>query len=295
MESLKRTIMLLKPSDNRMTVRGKNAGTLRIEATIGGVAVALKTDCLQPGKFVLYLFLKGGTEHFAGTVLDGELFATLDGISLGDIEGAAVVHSEDRNHTFCLTTKGLDWPRVIERFRIAQMQQDAARSQTQAQSAPPEEEGQQSASELPASDGESAEIQESLPTVEAEDFVPADEDTIEKYHVEMTEPTEDESPAACPHVTRQIKINPFPSVFPTSAWVKISYPGPTGWWHYISGTIYKNNEVAAKVLGVPGEYGMAPPIWLEGFGTYMRCVGDDAKGYWLMFQDAETGEVLDRA
>lgn len=104
---------------------------------------------------------------------------------------------------------------------------------------------------------------------------------------------EEESCNACPHAVRENNINPFPSVFPDSEWVKISYPGPTGWWHYISGKIYKNGALAAKVLGVPGEYGIAPPIWLEGFGTYLRCFTGDARGYWLMFQDAETGEVLD--
>jgi len=101
--------------------------------------------------------------------------------------------------------------------------------------------------------------------------------------------------STCPHVTHKTQIEPFPSVFPGSAWVKVSYPGPTGWWHYISGTICSNGNVTAKVLGVPGEYGMAPPIWLEGFGTYLRCSSGDASGYWLMFQDAETGEVLDPA
>lgn len=104
---------------------------------------------------------------------------------------------------------------------------------------------------------------------------------------------EEEGCDACPHAVRENNINPFPSVFPNSEWVKISYPGPTGWWHYISGKIYKGGVLAAKVLGVPGEYGMAPPIWLEGFGTYLRCFTGDARGYWLMFQDAETGEVLD--
>ena len=50
---------------------------------------------------------------------------------------------------------------------------------------------------------------------------------------------------------------------------------------------------SGKAVGVPGEYGMMPPVWLEGFGTYLRCDSPDAHGYWLMFQDAETGEILD--
>lgn len=98
---------------------------------------------------------------------------------------------------------------------------------------------------------------------------------------------------SCPHATRHERINPFPSVFPQSEWVKNSYPGPTGWWHYITGRIYSGSSIVAKAVGVPGEYGMAPPVWLDGFGTYLRCVTQDAHGYWLMFQDAETGEILD--
>ncbi|MGE5495134.1 MAG: hypothetical protein ACM3S4_07550 [Burkholderiales bacterium] len=125
---------------------------------------------------------------------------------------------------------------------------------------------------------------------------PSADESYDETPAEPAEPQEgfeEESCDACPHAVRESNINPFPSVFPDSEWVKISYPGPTGWWHYISGKIYKNGALAAKVLGVPGEYGIAPPIWLEGFGTYLRCFTGDARGYWLMFQDAETGEVLD--
>ncbi len=141
---------------------------------------------------------------------------------------------------------------------------------------------------------------EACETVQADhrqgDALPGPDASFDEAPAEPAGPEkgfEEESCDACPHAVRENNINPFPAVFPNSEWVKISYPGPTGWWHYISGKIYKGGALAAKVLGVPGEYGMAPPIWLEGFGTYLRCFTGDARGYWLMFQDAETGEVLD--
>ena len=148
-----------------------------------------------------------------------------------------------------------------------------------------------------------AEPNDAMPPRMSPSYPASDETDVPELHDEPYTPQQpddmdiddDEINAcdACPQSARQEQISPFPAIFPQSEWIKISYPGPVGWWHYITGRIFNGSKVVAKAVGVPGEYGMAPPVWLDGFGTYLRCVTQDAHGYWLMFQDAETGEILD--
>ncbi|MDD5016815.1 MAG: hypothetical protein PHO15_01795 [Eubacteriales bacterium] len=275
MESIQRSLMLLKPGGGRLAEHGKNGGTLKLQSTKNGLVLTFITDCLKPGDYGLYLFSKDGKEFYAGDIRDGGLNATLYDIALGDIACAAVV---SHVHQFCLKSAGIDWPAVIERFKLSRADSPAPNTQSEKTVHMTTEDGAQTQKYAPV-------ISQNMYTQEIADSGPSIDNNENDDKNDIC--------GACPHVIRQDKINPFPSVFPQSEWVKISYPGPTGWWHYISGRIYKDSTVVAKVLGVPGEYGMAPPIWLEGFGTYMRCVTGDARGYWLMFQDAETGEVLD--
>lgn len=305
MESIQRSLMLLKPGESSMVEHGKKPGTLRLETIPQGVSLSMKTECLKSGEYSVYLFLEDGKERFAGNIADGSLFATLYDVRLENILGAAVVYSKNGSHSFCLKSTGMDWPSAISRFRITHAVkkkpvpgtfQPISQQEKKAESQPPSDIEKITLKDVEEKAAQEAQLEkEALESLNEESHQMYTEDGGEpKQTVDAQENTH-EFCDSCPHVIKQDKINPFPTVFPNSEWVKISYPGPTGWWHYISGTIYKDSTVVAKVLGVPGEYGMAPPIWLEGFGTYMRCVTEDARGYWLMFQDAETGEVLDPA
>ena len=80
------------------------------------------------------------------------------------------------------------------------------------------------------------------------------------------------------------RIDPFPGRW-DSKWYRIEYPNNT--WHYIVGDIYINGHLRVKACGVPGEQAPNAPAWLDGFTTYLPTRGD-VRGYWLMFQDAET-------
>jgi hypothetical protein len=327
MESLKRSVMLLRPFGIRSGT-GKIGGTLKLQSSPDGISLTLKTDCLNEGDYYLYLFLTNGKELYAGDVTGGILNASPSGILLENISGAAVVHRNKKNYDFVLRSTGPDWPLLIERFRMKRTPRPAASAidtfpQTEALNEVyhvPEPDSNvhvsqdsETEKEIPAGNinnminevytqQDAGERYSGYEDREAEERLPGfeEQETEERLPGFEEQKTEERSPGfeeagcdACPHALRETKVNPFPAVFPNSEWVKISYPGPAGWWHYISGKIYKGGIVAAKALGVPGEYGMAPPIWLEGFGTYLRCVTGDARGYWLMFQDAETGEVLD--
>lgn len=296
MESLKRSLMLLRPYGIR-TETGKIGGTLKLQASAGGISLSLKTDCLSQADYFLYLFLASGKELYAGDVTDGVLNTLLTGVPLENISGAAVVQRNRANFDFVLRSTGPDWQTLISRFRAAHNPQPAV--WPAAEAAPRVQAANQTIRREPE-----AVAYEHIPEInKTENEVSIDnieniknmvQEGFEEQETMSISPGVEETECdGCPHALRETKVNPFPTVFPNSEWVKISYPGPAGWWHYISGKIYKGGIVTAKALGVPGEYGMAPPIWLEGFGTYMRCVTGDARGYWLMFQDAETGEVLD--
>jgi|GEM_PF-1234249 len=284
MESIKRSVMVLK-SDSAGHMDQKNQAVLKLQSTLKGLAVDLSAPSLSIQNLGLYLFDKDGRDHFAGEISEARLQTTLSAISLPSVAGAAVI---DRDKlTFCLKSTGPDWTDIAARFKFAHTAplpaQKAAEQATQDATPPTPKTTEHTAQDA-------APPPEDPPATDVQETAEVNENTGEQDQ----EPSDDTGVCdTCPHVIRQDKINPFPSSFPNSEWVKISYPGPTGWWHYISGKVRSGDTVIAKVLGVPGEYGMAPPIWLEGFGTYMRCVTPDAGGYWLMFQDAETGEVLD--
>ncbi len=80
-------------------------------------------------------------------------------------------------------------------------------------------------------------------------------------------------------------------VFPYSKWVKIYYAEEK---FYTVGVIYSDGEIKYVCYGVPGEYSPTPPKELEGFCSFIplsvfELMGD---GFWMMFQDAITGECV---
>jgi hypothetical protein len=273
MESIHRSFLLLRPGD-APGISPKSRAMLKLRDTPAGLSIHLTASGLPGGPYELHLFLADGAPVLAGTLDDdGASQQVLPGIRSGGITGAAIIHRDTLS--FALKSDGLNWPEISARFKLAKMEQLIRRhSAAAAREDPP--------APLPLPD-------ETLPMQNHNGQPPVLPDET-KNALARPEPPDCD---ACPHAIRQERVNPFPSVFPKSDWVKISYPGPTGWWHYITGNIYSGKDAVAKAVGVPGEYGMTPPVWLEGFGTYLRCVTPDAHGYWLMFQDSQTGEVLD--
>jgi hypothetical protein len=212
---------------------------------------------------------------------------------IDNIKGAAVINIEENGvYNFILRSNGPDWPKIIERFRITSPKKDTRIFNSQVSG---------THTDIPATESktEPAEVKkdESICDENVNIKSPENEEDIKAEKPasapEKTEGIEENGCNACPFIENRENINPFPDIFPNSEWVKISYPGPSGLWHYLSGKIFKNGTVAAMAIGVPGEYGITPPVWLEGFNTYLRTPAGGANGYWLMFQDVETGEALD--
>jgi hypothetical protein len=315
MENIKRMVMLLKPVGSAAVPVG-GGGTLKLQSFKEGVSVYFRSDGIKEGSYGLYLFLAGGKElkeSYAGEIKGREFYSTLYGVSIDNIKGAAVINADSSGaYNFLLKSTGPDWTKIIERFRIAKQGSHMPPRDNTVTAANTTENAPEAAEAIDSA--ACAHIVDNANTVITGDTIDdsvvydfgsgekniADEEIkveelpyFEQTAEKKEEGFEENGCEECPNIQNQEKTNPFPNIFPNSEWIKISYPGPLGWWHYISGKIFRGSEIAAMVLGVPGEYCIAPPAWLEGFGTYLRSVEGDAKGYWLMFQDAETGEVLD--
>ena len=298
MESIKRSIMLLRPGDGPHAYP-QSRGTLKLQAIPGGLAVLLTVTGIESSGYALHLFLQDGAVIFAGDVTAGGLRRTLPGLRLQSVVGAAVIHSASLS--FCLKSTGMDWKDAMPRFRMLHaprpVQPDPLPERQPLGTAASSDEPEDGPDTVEATvadvsgdipDTPAGNASDAPPIADNEPWMPAAYMPPEEDNGSESDPC-----ASCPYAAQQQRVDPFPTVFPHSDWVKMAYPGPTGWWHYITGRIYSGPKIVAKAVGVPGEYGMMPPVWLEGFGTYLRCDSPDAHGYWLMFQDAETGEILD--
>ncbi len=277
METVHRAVMLLKPSSH-IPGQWDSGATLKLSAVPGGIAVYYQSKTNFGEDSVLTLFRHDSSGFEAGSVAGTVLQAKISGVRPADVAGAALI----RHGEFILKSSGLNWNDIISHYRFKHAQDSAAPIEITAEEpALPQASGPQEPQPLPQeSESDRNDSVSNNEPVESESAKPA------------AQTASQESAETCAGGMRQSHIDPFPGMFPGSEWVKVSYPGPTGWWHYISGRASVNG-CDADVIGVPGDYSMAPPVWLDGFSTYVRCTSGDARGYWLMFQDLQTGRVLD--
>lgn len=75
-----------------------------------------------------------------------------------------------------------------------------------------------------------------------------------------------------------------------SKWVKINYNNDDR--YYVVGIIYNNNDIKYICYGVPGEYNTEPPKELKDYSQWLPVdvTNPYENGYWVMYQDADTGE-----
>ncbi|MCQ2387115.1 MAG: hypothetical protein MJ066_01540 [Clostridia bacterium] len=79
--------------------------------------------------------------------------------------------------------------------------------------------------------------------------------------------------------------------FPFSTWVKINYSSDK---YYVVGVVKENDKEKYICYGVPSNYSENPPIELKGYCSFVPASLFDlkGKGYWMMFQDAVTGDCV---
>lgn len=76
-------------------------------------------------------------------------------------------------------------------------------------------------------------------------------------------------------------------LIPESKWVRVAYSQDE---FYVVGILTDNGKVTHIGYGVKGLRSVFPPKEAEALSEFLPTEGD--QGYWLMFQDAETGEML---
>ncbi len=81
------------------------------------------------------------------------------------------------------------------------------------------------------------------------------------------------------------------ALFPESEFVKINYDKDK---FYVVGVIKKQDKVKYICYGVPSEYSKNPPRELDGYCTFipLSVFNIHGKGYFMMFQDAVSGECV---
>jgi len=81
-------------------------------------------------------------------------------------------------------------------------------------------------------------------------------------------------------------------LIPNSKWVKVDYEEDGD--YYIVGLIYEEAVLKYIAYGFPGIYQKVPPKEIAGYPIWFPLdeKRSDSFGYWLSYQDAETGESL---
>ena len=76
-----------------------------------------------------------------------------------------------------------------------------------------------------------------------------------------------------------------------SRWAKINYTHDK---YYVVGVVKENDKEKYICYGVPAPYSIEPPKELKGYCSFVPLSIFDlkGKGYWMMFQDANTGECV---
>lgn len=91
-------------------------------------------------------------------------------------------------------------------------------------------------------------------------------------------------------------IDPFDEYIANSRWIKVpqygSYYPYSHNNHYIIGLISEGERMKYIVYGIPGPYGPVPPQGMDGFYCWKPGKDMYGFGYWLLFIDASTGEVV---
>ena len=100
-----------------------------------------------------------------------------------------------------------------------------------------------------------------------------------------------------PQIEKLFEKNPIEenlqSIIPNSKWIKVEYEDDGDF--YVFGLIYdESDQVKYVCYGVPAVFETEPPKELSGFPTWLPLNAENKEGfgYWLTYQDAETGEAV---
>ena len=117
---------------------------------------------------------------------------------------------------------------------------------------------------------------------------------------EMTNITLDDNETFFESISDQIEnlFNSYPAensleeLIPNSKWVKIDYENNGNF--YVLGLIYEDITLKYVCYGVPGNYSEIAPNGLDSYSQWLPTdlTNPTQNGYWVMYQDAITGESV---
>ena len=86
--------------------------------------------------------------------------------------------------------------------------------------------------------------------------------------------------------------NNLEKIIDNSKWVKINHEEENKF--YVVGIIYIDDDIKYVCYGVPGSYYNEPPRELLGYSQWLPTdtLNPYENGYWVMYQDADTGENI---
>lgn len=99
-----------------------------------------------------------------------------------------------------------------------------------------------------------------------------------------------------PQIDKLFENNPIEKnleeMIPSSKWVKVEYEDDGDF--YVFGLLYEGNVIKYVCYGVPAIFEEEPPKELSGYPIFLPLDKNNQKGfgYWLTYQDAETGEPI---
>lgn len=84
---------------------------------------------------------------------------------------------------------------------------------------------------------------------------------------------------------------PLRNLFPDSRWARITYSKDK---YYVVGVIKEMGSEKYICYGIPDKYSKTPPKELDGYCVFVPLSKDERQGdgYWMMFQDAKTGNCI---
>ncbi len=145
-----------------------------------------------------------------------------------------------------------------------------------------------------------SETLEQEPQLEYEDNIEENlsrEEDIEKKDNEPLAPEEDIAPDFYDQIKEQIddlfknhsREENLEALIPGSKWVKVEYQDIEG--HYVMGLIYDGEKLRFISYGLPAQNKLNPPSDLVEYAQWLS-VGTAEQGYWLVYQDANSGESV---
>lgn len=118
----------------------------------------------------------------------------------------------------------------------------------------------------------------------------------EKSEVNIDEEKENFFFRLKPQIDKLFENNPIEKnleeMIPASKWVKVEYEDDGDF--YVFGLLYEGEKIKYVCYGVPAIYEDEPPQELTGYPIFLPLDKNNLKGfgYWLTYQDAETGEPV---